>query len=77
MKTLTLNQLCEAHGLPVPETAGGPRCFRIIRFFRNGRKPRTIKNGLSEAEAQAHCSKESTHGEGWFDGYDYMKGCRP
>lgn len=54
-----------------------PRCFRIIRFFRSGRKPRTIKQSLTEAEAQAHCSREETHGNGWFDGYDYMKGCRP
>lgn len=54
------------------------RCFRIVRFYRNGRKARTIKTGLSEAEAQAHCSREDTHKEGvYFDGYDYVKGCRP
>ncbi len=53
-----------------------PRCFRIIRFRFKG-SPRTIKSNLTEAEAQAHCSKESTHGNGWFDGYDYMKGCKP
>jgi hypothetical protein len=57
-----------------------PRCFRIIRFFAPhiNRKPRTIKNGLTETEAQAHCSRDDTRKEGqWFDGYDYMKGCRP
>lgn len=54
-----------------------PRCFRIIRFYRNGRRPRTIKNGLNETEAQEHCSREDTHGPGWFDGYDYVKGCKP
>ena len=53
-------------------------CYRIIRFFRSdNRKPRTIKNGLTEAECQEHCSREDTHGPGWFDGYDYMKGIRP
>lgn len=51
-------------------------CYRIIRFYRNDRKPRTIKNGLTEEQAQAHCSREDTHGPGWFDGYDLMKGVR-
>ncbi len=60
------------------ETTGqAPRCFRIIRFYRNSRKPRTIRQSMTESEAQAHCSLESTHSERWFDGYDYMKGCRP
>jgi hypothetical protein len=53
------------------------RCYRVIRFFRSGRKARTVKNGMTLAEAQAHCSRADTHGEGWFDGYDYMKGCEP
>lgn len=52
------------------------RCYRIIRF-RQGSRPRTVRNNVTLAEAQAHCSKESTHGENWFDGYDYMKGCKP
>lgn len=57
-----------------------PRCFRIIRFYHPSinRKPRTIKSSLTEAEAQAHCSRPDTRKEGvYFDGYDYMKGCRP
>ena len=49
--------------------------YRIIRFRQNG-VPRTIKSHLTLAEAQAHCGKESSHGPGWFDGYDYMKGYR-
>jgi hypothetical protein len=59
---------------PAPDAA--PRCYRTIRFYRNGR-PRTIRNNLTEAEAQQHCSDPKTRGDGWFDGYDYMRGCRP
>jgi len=54
-----------------------PKCYRIIRFYRDGnRRPRTIRNGLSEAECQEHCSDPKTRGPGWFDGYDVMKGVR-
>lgn len=53
------------------------RCFRIIRFFRSGRK-RVIKNNVTETAAQEHCEDERTRKEGvYFDGYDYMPGCRP
>lgn len=63
------------------EPTGEPRIYRVIRFRFNG-KPRTIKNHLTESEAQAHCNdpKTSSHSTGpgaWFDGYDYMKGYRP
>lgn len=51
-------------------------CYRVIRFYQNGRKPRTIKNGMTETEAMAHCSKDSTRGPGWFDGFDLMKGVK-
>lgn len=64
-----------------------PRIYRIIRFRQNG-KPRTLRTGLTLAEAQAHCSNPETSsatckgrrsrvGGRWFDGYDYMRGCRP
>lgn len=60
--------------------AGGERCYRIVRHRFNG-KARTIRTGLTLAEAQAHCQREDTHGgtgnARWFDGYDYMKGCAP
>lgn len=63
-------------------------CYKIVRFFyRDGRK-RTIRKGLTLAEAQAHCSDPETssktargakrrkytelHGA-WFDGYDVMR----
>ena len=59
------------------KTPAGWPVYRIIRFYRNGRRPRTIKSGLTEAEAQDHCGREDTHGPGWFDGYDYIKGYKP
>jgi hypothetical protein len=56
------------------------RVYRIIRF-RQDSKPRTIRNNVTLTEAQAHCSREDTHGVRggvrWFDGYDYMRGCSP
>jgi hypothetical protein len=67
--------------MAIYEPVGGPRIYRIIRFRFDGR-PRTIRNSVTLAEAQAHCGdpKTSSHSQGpgsWFDGYDYMKGCRP
>ena len=53
-----------------------PRIYRTIRFRLNG-KPRTLRNGLTLSEAQAHCERDDTRGPGWFDGYDYMRGCAP
>jgi len=57
-----------------------PRIYRIIRFRENG-TPRTIRNNVTLSEAQAHCRRPDTHGTRagvrWFDGYDYMRGCRP
>lgn len=43
--------------------------YKILRFRFEG--PTTVvATGLTLEEAQAHCSREDTHGEGWFDGYD-------
>ena len=42
--------------------------YKIIRFRFNGSN-RTIKRGITLEEAQAHCQREDTHGDGWFDGY--------
>lgn len=65
----------------VDEPVGEPRIFRTIRFRFDGRA-RTLRNNLTEAEAQAHCNRPDTssHSTGpgaWFDGYDYMVGKRP
>ena len=43
--------------------------YKIVRFYQDGRDRKTIKEGLTLEEAQAHCEREDTHGVGWFDGY--------
>jgi len=62
------------------ETESEPRIYRLIRFTYSGR-PRTLRNHVTESEAQRHCSDPKTHGTRngvrWFDGWDYMKGCAP
>jgi len=45
------------------------RLYKIIRFRRDGLN-QVLERGLTLDEAQAHCEREDTHGEGWFDGYD-------
>ena len=45
------------------------KTYKIIRFRFNGSN-RVIKKGLTLEEAQAHCQREDTHGDGWFDGYE-------
>ncbi len=50
--------------------------YKIVRFYSNERPPRTIKKGLTLAEAQAHCQTPKTEGgtfnagTAWFDGYE-------
>lgn len=46
--------------------------YRVIRFYRDTfLEPReVIDEGLTLEEAQAHCSREDTRGEDWFDGYE-------
>ena len=43
--------------------------YKIIRFYKNNIKQRVIKKGLTLKEAQAHCQREDTKGDGWFDGF--------
>jgi hypothetical protein len=59
--------------------------YKIIRFFKNGRKARVIKTGLTQEEAQKHCEDPETSSSTatsakaqrytkrygpWFDGWD-------
>ena len=61
-------------------TESEPRIYRIIRFTERGGK-RNIRKNVTLTEAQNHCSKPETRGVRagvrWFDGYEYMPGCRP
>jgi len=45
------------------------KTYRIIRFRFNGNN-KVIKTGLTLEQAQAHCEKPETSGDGWFDGYN-------
>ena len=42
--------------------------YKIIRFRFKGNN-RVIKRNLTLEEAQAHCRRDDTRGDGWFDGY--------
>jgi hypothetical protein len=43
--------------------------YKIMRFRREGGST-VVQTGLTLEQAQAHCQREDTHGDGWFDGYD-------
>ena len=43
--------------------------YMVIRFRRDGDREVLVR-GLTLEQAQEHCRREDTHGEGWFDGYD-------
>jgi len=44
------------------------KTYKIIRFRFKGDNE-VIKTGLTLEQAQEHCQREDTHGQGWFDGY--------
>lgn len=47
--------------------------YKIIRFTFDENDPdnkRVIDSGLTLEQAQAHCRRDDTHGDGWFDGYE-------
>ena len=45
-----------------------PDTYSIVRYHKH-RDNRVIKKGLTLEQAQAHCQREDTHGDQWFDGY--------
>ncbi len=45
--------------------------YKITRFYQDpDRDSDVIVRGLTLEQAQAHCQRDDTHGDGWFDGYD-------
>jgi len=50
--------------------------YNVIRFRFDGERE-VIETGLTLEEAQAHCQREDTHGEGWFDGYEEASDAAP
>lgn len=42
--------------------------YKIVRYRFKGENEVLVR-GLTLEQAQAHCSREDTHGDGWFDGY--------
>ena len=42
--------------------------YRIVRYRQDGENEVLVR-GLTLEQAQAHCNREDTSGEGWFDGY--------
>lgn len=44
------------------------KTYKIIRFIFQGEQ-KVIARGFTLDQAQAHCEREDTHGDGWFDGY--------
>jgi len=42
--------------------------YKIVRH-RFDQPNEVVATGLTLDEAQAHCQDDSTHGDGWFDGY--------
>ena len=47
------------------------KTYKIVRFRREEAAPQEIiVRGLTLEQAQAHCKRDDTKGDGWFDGYE-------
>lgn len=42
--------------------------YEVVRFRRT-EDNEVLVRGLTLEQAQEHCRRDDTHGEGWFDGY--------
>ncbi len=64
------NYIPGTHSMPGDDVEEDEPLYDIVRFFQaNDKGSETIEEGLTLAEAQAHCAQDDTHGDGWFDGY--------
>ena len=43
--------------------------YRIVRFFGDDRPTETIVRGLTLEQAKAHCNRDDSRGDCWFDGF--------
>ena len=44
--------------------------YKILRVYADARAFAVQAEGMTLEEAQEHCNREDTHGEGWFDCYE-------
>lgn len=45
--------------------------YKVVRFYRDfSRDSKVVLTGLTLQEAKAHCRREDTKGDDWFDGYE-------
>ena len=48
--------------------------YKIVRFFKDNKKPKVVIRGLTLDEARSHCSETTSHKKKngeilWFEGY--------
>jgi hypothetical protein len=55
-------------GLPEPADAGADETAELV-LFRSGQEKISLGSGFAVADAQKYCSREDTHGPGWFTGW--------
>lgn len=44
--------------------------YRIVRFHKDDTPKEIIVRGLTLEQVQAHCQRDDTHGDDWFDGWE-------